>query len=289
MFVEKPLALTAEDCAAVAKAVADAGVLLTVGFNRRYSPHVQLAKRLLADRTGPKMMVYRANAGFIPLNELGLRPGRGRRTHRGRGLPLHRPAHLHRRFGDRVGLRGAAHAGRRGVQLRQQPRDDDRVRRRLSGPDHVRMQRHERLPEGARRDHLRQDGDRHRRLPLDRGRRLRRHAGAQTPRRSTRATSSACRSSSTPLPARASLGWASSTACAGPSSPSRRSHPLTTGSPRSSTWGSTSSPPECNGPQACYLFSVARGGRSSSVSRSLSLLHLSRADASPSSSSGVRQ
>jgi predicted dehydrogenase/threonine dehydrogenase-like Zn-dependent dehydrogenase len=67
VFVEKPLALTAEDCAAVAKAVADAGVLLTVGFNRRYSPHVQLAKRLLADRVGPKMMVYRANAGFIPL------------------------------------------------------------------------------------------------------------------------------------------------------------------------------------------------------------------------------
>jgi len=67
VFVEKPLALTAEDCAAVAKAVAEAGVLLTVGFNRRYSPHVQLVKKLLADRTGPKMMVYRANAGFIPL------------------------------------------------------------------------------------------------------------------------------------------------------------------------------------------------------------------------------
>jgi predicted dehydrogenase/threonine dehydrogenase-like Zn-dependent dehydrogenase len=68
VFVEKPLALTAEDCAAVAEAVAHAGVLLAVGFNRRYSPHIRLAKRLLTDRTGPKMMVYRANAGFIPLN-----------------------------------------------------------------------------------------------------------------------------------------------------------------------------------------------------------------------------
>jgi predicted dehydrogenase/threonine dehydrogenase-like Zn-dependent dehydrogenase len=67
IFVEKPLALTADDCAAVAKAVADSGVLLTVGFNRRYSPHIQLAKRLLADRTGPKMMACRVNAGFIPL------------------------------------------------------------------------------------------------------------------------------------------------------------------------------------------------------------------------------
>lgn len=68
VFVEKPLALTAEDCAAVATAVADAGVLLTVGFNRRYSPHIRLAKELIADRNGPKMMVYRANAGFIPLS-----------------------------------------------------------------------------------------------------------------------------------------------------------------------------------------------------------------------------
>jgi predicted dehydrogenase/threonine dehydrogenase-like Zn-dependent dehydrogenase len=68
VFVEKPLALTAEDCAAVAAAVAETGVLLTVGFNRRYSPHVRLAKRLLETRTGPKMMVYRANAGFIRLD-----------------------------------------------------------------------------------------------------------------------------------------------------------------------------------------------------------------------------
>jgi len=67
VFVEKPLALTAEDCEAVAEAVTESGVLLAVGFNRRYSPHARLAKRLLAECAGPKMMVYRANAGFIPL------------------------------------------------------------------------------------------------------------------------------------------------------------------------------------------------------------------------------
>lgn len=77
VFVEKPLALTAEECAAVTTAVAEAGVSLVVGFNRRYSPHVRLAKKLLAEREGPKMMVYRANAGFIPLTSWVYDPAEG--------------------------------------------------------------------------------------------------------------------------------------------------------------------------------------------------------------------
>lgn len=64
VFVEKPLALTTEDCIAVASAVADSGVLLTVGFNRRYSPHAQLVKRALEGARGPKLMTYRVNAGY---------------------------------------------------------------------------------------------------------------------------------------------------------------------------------------------------------------------------------
>ncbi|MDH4140176.1 MAG: Gfo/Idh/MocA family oxidoreductase, partial [Coriobacteriia bacterium] len=66
VFVEKPLALTAEDCVTVAEAVADAGILLTVGFNRRFSPHAQHVKRVLDSRRGPRLMTYRVNAGFKP-------------------------------------------------------------------------------------------------------------------------------------------------------------------------------------------------------------------------------
>ncbi len=64
VFVEKPLGLTAEECADVASAVAESGVLLTVGFNRRYSPHSVVVKRALEKRRGPKMMTYRVNAGY---------------------------------------------------------------------------------------------------------------------------------------------------------------------------------------------------------------------------------
>lgn len=63
VFVEKPLGLTAEEVADVANAVAETGVLLTVGFNRRYSPHAQLVKKVLDSRRGPKLMTYRVNAG----------------------------------------------------------------------------------------------------------------------------------------------------------------------------------------------------------------------------------
>ncbi|TSC63532.1 MAG: glucose-fructose oxidoreductase [Parcubacteria group bacterium Gr01-1014_106] len=40
IFVEKPLALTADECASIGKAVAKNNVRLTVGLNRRFSPHI---------------------------------------------------------------------------------------------------------------------------------------------------------------------------------------------------------------------------------------------------------
>ena len=66
IFVEKPLALTLEDCQKVCEAVADAGVLLTVGFNRRFAPLVRELKQLLDGIPGPKMLTYRVNAGHLP-------------------------------------------------------------------------------------------------------------------------------------------------------------------------------------------------------------------------------
>lgn len=43
-----------------------ASPLLMVGFNRRFAPHVQQMKKLLAGVTGPKAFVMTVNAGAIP-------------------------------------------------------------------------------------------------------------------------------------------------------------------------------------------------------------------------------
>lgn len=69
VFVEKPLATTAEQLERIASAAADgdlAGRLVTVGFNRRFAPLVQRMKTLLAGRPGPCSFSYMVNAGAIP-------------------------------------------------------------------------------------------------------------------------------------------------------------------------------------------------------------------------------
>jgi predicted dehydrogenase len=70
VFVEKPLALTAEELAEIEAfydATTDAPVLMT-GFNRRFSPAVQQLRERLAGRTAPIVADYRMNAGYIPLD-----------------------------------------------------------------------------------------------------------------------------------------------------------------------------------------------------------------------------
>ncbi len=66
VFVEKPLCLNEEELADIEKAAnnAAAGVTLTVGFNRRFSPFAVKLKQLAGD--GPKNIVATMNAGFIP-------------------------------------------------------------------------------------------------------------------------------------------------------------------------------------------------------------------------------
>ncbi len=66
VFVEKPLALRIEDCEAICAKVAETGLLLSVGFNRRFSPHALAAKAALCAMTGPKQIIYRCNAGALP-------------------------------------------------------------------------------------------------------------------------------------------------------------------------------------------------------------------------------
>jgi predicted dehydrogenase/threonine dehydrogenase-like Zn-dependent dehydrogenase len=68
VFVEKPLAMSEQDLAPIV-AFYDKnpnGPLLMTGFNRRFSPAVSEAKRLLAGRTSPILVDYRMNAGYIP-------------------------------------------------------------------------------------------------------------------------------------------------------------------------------------------------------------------------------
>lgn len=71
VFVEKPLALTADELVAIRAARADAfaagrGRLLAVGFNRRFAPLVVKMKELLAAVPGPKAMTMTVNAGALP-------------------------------------------------------------------------------------------------------------------------------------------------------------------------------------------------------------------------------
>lgn len=66
VFVEKPLALTLEELDEVVAAAERAPGLLTVGFNRRFAPMIREAKAAMDKAAGPKMMLYRVNAGEIP-------------------------------------------------------------------------------------------------------------------------------------------------------------------------------------------------------------------------------
>ena len=67
VFVEKPLALNYGELENILKAYTDGNSSLTVGFNRRFSPHVQKIKDLVPE-TSAKNMIATMNAGFIPEN-----------------------------------------------------------------------------------------------------------------------------------------------------------------------------------------------------------------------------
>ncbi len=70
VFVEKPLALKREELneivAAYESVSAQGSPLVMVGFNRRFSPHVQKIKQLLSTVSQPKSFIMTVNAGAIP-------------------------------------------------------------------------------------------------------------------------------------------------------------------------------------------------------------------------------
>jgi predicted dehydrogenase len=65
VFVEKPMALTVDECRALARAVRAGGGQLTVGFNRRFAPFYVEQKRLLARRTAPAVLHCRVSSPGI--------------------------------------------------------------------------------------------------------------------------------------------------------------------------------------------------------------------------------
>lgn len=69
VFVEKPLAINSVQLLAISKQLkANSQSLLTVGFNRRFSPLALKLSASLSHRSEPLHAHYRVNAGYIPLN-----------------------------------------------------------------------------------------------------------------------------------------------------------------------------------------------------------------------------
>lgn len=66
VFVEKPLALKPEELDEIISAVEETGNTVTVGFNRRFSPHSKKMKSYLGERPGPMNVIATMNAGHIP-------------------------------------------------------------------------------------------------------------------------------------------------------------------------------------------------------------------------------
>jgi predicted dehydrogenase/threonine dehydrogenase-like Zn-dependent dehydrogenase len=77
VFVEKPMTVSAADGRALADLVRERGGFLTVGFNRRFSPHAQRLAELLRPIAAPKTLVYRVNAGALPPDHWLLDPVEG--------------------------------------------------------------------------------------------------------------------------------------------------------------------------------------------------------------------
>jgi len=67
VFVEKPLVINQDDIDRIIKAQAESQRSVTVGFNRRFSPHIQRIKQVVP-ASSAKNMVATMNAGFIPNN-----------------------------------------------------------------------------------------------------------------------------------------------------------------------------------------------------------------------------
>ena len=67
VFVEKPLALTHEEIDKIEASQKKSKSMVMVGYNRRFSPHIQKIKSLLETKLSPKTFIMTMNAGEIPI------------------------------------------------------------------------------------------------------------------------------------------------------------------------------------------------------------------------------
>ncbi len=65
VFIEKPMAVTRDECQAISDAVDKSGKRLMVGFNRRFAPFYTEMKKNLAGRTSPAVISVRMNSPGI--------------------------------------------------------------------------------------------------------------------------------------------------------------------------------------------------------------------------------
>jgi predicted dehydrogenase/threonine dehydrogenase-like Zn-dependent dehydrogenase len=68
IFVEKPLCINHAQLSAITEQYQQTPQRLMVGFNRRFAPHIQKIKTLLATVNAPKSFIMTVNAGDIPAN-----------------------------------------------------------------------------------------------------------------------------------------------------------------------------------------------------------------------------
>lgn len=71
VFVEKPLCISNSELIEIKAALAKSKGSLMVGYNRRFSPILDEVTEYFRDRTEPLTMLYRVNAGRVPLNSEG--------------------------------------------------------------------------------------------------------------------------------------------------------------------------------------------------------------------------
>ncbi len=68
ILLEKPMALNKIELDELVSVLKETGVPFMVGFNRRFSPYLEEARRQTAKRINPLFIRYRMNAGYIPLS-----------------------------------------------------------------------------------------------------------------------------------------------------------------------------------------------------------------------------
>ena len=142
VFVEKPLALTEDELAGVLAAVEESGNdRLQVGFNRRFAPLLQEARKRFGARTGPASLRYLVNAGRLDARQLVPPAGHRGLAVRRRGRALHRHGELAARGRPGLGVRGR-HVRQRG------PAGRAALPGRVHRHHQLRHHRRARLPQG---------------------------------------------------------------------------------------------------------------------------------------------